>query len=42
MKTLICKECGMEFEVDEKWVTEDYIQCPNPDCGYMCKNPLRR
>ena len=38
MKTIICKICNFEFEVDESKVNEEYIQCPN--CGNITKNPL--
>jgi len=34
-----CENCKTEFEVDEKLVTEDYIQCPF--CMSISKNPIK-
>jgi len=43
MRKLICEFCEMEFEVDEdRCKNDDEIQCPNPYCGIITKNPLKR
>ena len=41
MIMLVCEECGMGFEVDERRILRDeYIQCVNPECMRISKNPL--
>jgi hypothetical protein len=36
-----CKVCKIVYEIDESKVQEEYIQCPNPQCQTISKNPLR-
>jgi len=41
--TLRCKGCKQEFEVELKSIENDkYIQCPNPYCRMITKNPAYR
>ena len=44
-RTLKCDNknggCGMEYEIEEDSVKKDkHIQCPNPYCARITKNPL--
>jgi uncharacterized Zn finger protein len=41
IRTIRCPKCGTKIEVDDEKVTENYVQCPFPLCGYIFINPLK-
>jgi len=38
---LRCPDCKIIIQINPKLVQENYIQCPNPLCQKIFKNPLK-